>query len=166
MRPNVEADDFQGDTIRCRRFCSGESIQEQQTSLAFNRVLATTSTKSSYKPQISIDFNRRRNRVRDQVPYPEVPSRKPFVFITGVSDGCLTLWSLENPCGYKIDYSLPQRGGAKHRLRRKTLRFVKSFSPPGHLGLHQGVETWHRNETWPSIGFLPTCTIVARTNTA
>jgi hypothetical protein len=46
--------------------CRGESIEKQQTSTAINTLPATDSVKTSCDPQISIDFNKRRNRVRDQ----------------------------------------------------------------------------------------------------
>ena len=50
----------------CRRFCGGESLQKQQASTSSCEHAATDSIKISCDLQNSINFNKLRNRVRDQ----------------------------------------------------------------------------------------------------
>jgi len=50
----------------CSRFCGGESTQKQEASTTFNKRRATDSIKTSCDLQISTDFSKLRNLVRDQ----------------------------------------------------------------------------------------------------
>ncbi len=52
--------------LGCSRFCVGEGPQKQQTSTTFTKLGVTGSTETSCELQISIGFNKPRNRVRDQ----------------------------------------------------------------------------------------------------
>jgi hypothetical protein len=66
--------------LACSRFCGGKSIQKQQTSPAFNTLRATGSIKTDCELQISIDFNKMRNRVRDQGAAGSNPGPRPISF--------------------------------------------------------------------------------------
>ena len=50
----------------CRQNCGCQSIPIQQTSTAFNDRHATSSTSITWNPQLSTDFNKAWNLVRDQ----------------------------------------------------------------------------------------------------
>jgi hypothetical protein len=54
----------------CSRICSGESLQEPHKATETNNAAAADSIESTCDQQISTDFNKLWNAVRDQVPYP------------------------------------------------------------------------------------------------
>ncbi len=102
-----------GQLPKCRRFRSGKSLPNPQTSTKLNRATPTRSIESSYFLQISTDFKKRKNLVRDQ----EVGGSNPLAptILFNVIEPCRSVDSPYGPCGSLVLFSvLPDGAKSLH----------------------------------------------------